>query len=328
MRSLRILLALAAAALAQYSDAGSAEFVFLRNFQGAREIGMIGIPAPGEDLSSMGLNPASFARLPYTRIEIGSRIQMPGVDQGNASYAAPVAGGSLAGRIDYQSSGQVTGVDASDIPTGQVLQPEEMLVDVAYAEPLGDRLAWGVGLKAVEENLDIDNSQAWGVAVDMGAVAQPGSRQLQYSLYVSNLGTKLSGSTATERNYGPMPLTFGFTTRYAPVSPRGLALYADVQKPIDNDYLVRFGVEHRLNEYVDLRGGFRTDLPELQTAFSVWVLRHTDPDNPPLSDQRWSLGGTVHLGQFSLTYGFQWWQLLNAVNAISLSWDIDAPTGS
>jgi hypothetical protein len=55
---------LAAAACAQYSDAGSAEFVFMRNFLGARAIGLSGIPAPGEDLSGIGLQPASFARLP------------------------------------------------------------------------------------------------------------------------------------------------------------------------------------------------------------------------------------------------------------------------
>ena len=328
MRSLRILLALAAAALAQSSDAGSTEFVFLRNFQGARAIGMVGIPAPGEDLSGMGLQPASFAHLSYTRAEIGSRIQMPGVDQGDAAYAAPMWGGSLAGRLDYQLAGQVSEVLADETVTGRVLRPQEMLLDIAFAEPLGDRLSWGVGVKAVEENLDIDNSQAWGMGVDLGAVFQPGSRQLTYSLYVANLGTKLTGSTATERSFGPMPLTFGFTTRYTPASPHGLSLFLDVQKPIDNDYLVRLGFEHRLNEYVDLRGGFRTDLPEIRNAISVWVLRHTDSDEPPLSDQRWALGGTVHIGAFNLTYGFQWWQLLNAVHSVSLSWDIDAPSSS
>jgi hypothetical protein len=320
-------LALAAAALAQYSDAGSAEFVFLRNFQGARAIGMIGIPAPGEDLSGMGLQPASFARLPYTRAEIGSRIQMAGVEQGDAAYAAPVAGGSLAGRLDYQSAGSVVnlGDDGAPVPSGKVSRPQEMLLDVAFAEPLGDLLSWGVGIKAVEENLDIDNSQAWGVGVDLGAVFQPFSRQLAYSLYAANLGTKLSGSTASEQNFGPMPLTFGVTTRYTPASPRGLSLFLDIQKPIDNDYMVRLGFEHHLNEYVDLRGGIRTDLPELQNLVSVWVLRHTDPNDPPLSDQRWALGGTVHAGPFSLTYGFQWWQLLDAVHSVTLSWDIDAP---
>ena len=328
MRSLRILLALAAAALAQSSDAGSAEFVFLRNFQGSRAIGMVGIPAPGEDLSGMGLQPASFAHLQYTRIEIGSRIQMAGVDQGNAVYATPMAGGELAGRLDYQSAGQITGVDDHDQETGRTHRPQEMLLNIAFAEPLGDRLSWGVGVKAVEENLDIDNSQAWGVGVDVGAVFQPASRQLAYSLYASNLGTKLSGSTSVERNFGPMPLTFGFTTRYTPASPRGLSLLVDVQKPIDNDYMVRLGLEHHLNEFVDLRGGFRTDLPEIQNAVSVWVLRHTDPNDPPLSDQRWALGGTVHAGPFSLTYGFQWWQLLSAVHSITLSWDIDASTNS
>lgn len=319
---------LAAAACAQYSDAGSAEFVFMRNFLGARALGLSGIPAPGTDLSGIGLQPASFARLAYTRAEIGSRIQMSGVEQGEASYAAPYRGGSLAGRLDYQSSGEVEGLDATGESTGKTSRPQEMLLDIAFAEPLGDRLAWGVGVKAVEENLDIDNSQAWGAAVDLGAVFQPGSRQLLYSLYIANLGTKLTGTTSTERNFGPMPLTFGLTTRYAPAEPRGLSLFLDVQKPIDNEVMVRLGFEHRVNEWVDLRGGFRTDVQELGDAFRVHILQRTDPDNPALNDERWSLGATVHAGQFSLSYGFQWWQLLNAVHCITLSWDIDAPSGT
>jgi hypothetical protein len=318
---------LAAAACAQYSDAGSAEFVFIRNFLGARAIGLSGIPAPGEDLSGIGLQPASFARLPYTRAEIGSRIQMTGVEQGNASYAAPVSGGSLAGRLDYQSSGEVDGLDATGESTGKTSRPQEMLLDVAFSEPLGDRLAWGVGLKVVEENLDIDNSQAWGTAVDLGAVFQPASRQLLYSAYIANLGTKLTGSTSTERDFGPMPLTFGLTTRFTPAEPRGLSLLLDIQKPVDNEVMVRLGFEHRVSEWVDIRGGFRTDVQELHDAFRVWVLQRTDPDNAALNDERWSLGATVHAGQFSLSYGFQWWQLLSAVHSITLSWNIDQPDG-
>jgi len=318
------LLALAAATFAQYSDAGTAEFVFLRNFQGARTVGMCGIPAPGEDLSGMGLQPAAFARLAHTRVEIGSRIQMQGVQQGDAVYGAPVAGGLVAGRLDYQSSGDITGYGESGELTGKIHRPQEMLLDVAFAEPLGDRFAWGVGVKAVEENLDIDNSQAWGLGVDLGVVAQPGSRQLAYSAYVSNLGTKLTGSTASERGFGPMPLTFGLTTRFNPSSIHGLALYTDLQKPVDNDIFVRFGFEHRLNEWFDFRGGFRTDLPEIRDAFRVLILRRQDPGNPSLMDQRWAAGGSVHFDQFILSYGFQWWQLLDGVHSITLSWDIDA----
>ena len=326
MRSIRILLAISAAAIAQNSDAGSAEFVFLRNFLGARTIGLCGIPAPGEDLSAMGLQPAAFARLSYTRAEVGSRIQMPGVGQGDAAYATPWNGGVISSRLDYQSAGNIDGMGEGGDPTGRIYQPQEMLLDVAFAEPLGERFAWGVGIKAVEENLDIDNSQAWGVGLDLGVVLQPGSRQFSYSAYVTNLGTKISGHTADEKSFGPMPLSFGLTTRFNPASVRGLSLFGDLQKPIDNDLLVRFGFEHKANSWLDLRGGFRTDLPELRDAFRVWVLQRADPNNPALMDQRWALGASVHFDQFTLSYGFQWWQLLNGVHSIALSWDLDAPT--
>lgn len=328
MRPLWILLGSAAVAFAQYGGAGSAEFVFLRNFQGSRMVGLCGIPAVGEDLSAMGLQPASFAHLEGPWVEIGSRQQMSQIGTGAAAYAAPLLGGFLAGRVDYQSSGDIRGLNEDGEETGVTHHPQEMLLDVAFSESLGDRFAWGAGLKAVEENLDIDNSQAWGLAADLGVVIQPGSRMFSHSFYVANLGTKLSGHTTDERTFGPMPLTFGYTLRTTPGTPRGMNLYTDIQKPVDNDVLVRLGIEHRVNEWVTLRGGFRTDIQELNDAFRVWVLQRQDPDNATLHDQRWAMGGTVSTGSLSLTYGFQWWQLLDAVHSVTLSWDIQGRSAS
>ncbi|HNY29645.1 MAG TPA: PorV/PorQ family protein [Fibrobacteria bacterium] len=323
MRILFALLGLASASYAQFGSAGSAEFVFLRNFQGARMVGMCGVPAAGEDLSSLGWQPASFARLQSTRLEVGYRAQMSDVVPGFAAYARPLWGGVIAGRMDYQSSGEITGVSDLGDPTGRIHRPQEMLLNVAFAEALGDRFAWGAGFKAVEENLDIDDSQAWGVAVDVGTVFQPGSRRFAHSLYVSNLGTKLSGHTKEESDFGSMPLSFGYTLLYRP-GVRGLDLYQDVQKPVDNEFMLRTGVEYKVNDWVQVRGGFRTDLQEVEDAFRVWVLSRQDPDNPPLHDQRWALGGTVSNGSLALTYGFQWWRLLNAVHSLTLSWNVGA----
>lgn len=327
MRILTALLALASASFAQFGSAGSAEFVFLRNFQGARMVGLCGVPAAGADLSSLGWQPASFARLDQTRLEVGYRAQMSGVAPGFAAYARPLWGGVIGGRMDYQSSGEIPGVSVLGDPTGKIHRPQELLLNVAFAEALGDRIAWGAGIKAVEENLDIDDSQAWGVAVDVGTVFQPGSRRLAHSLYLSNLGAKLSGHTKEESEFGSMPLTFGYTLLYRP-GPKGLDLYQDVQKPLDNEFMLRTGVEYKVSDWVQVRGGLRTDWQEVQDMFRVWVLSRQDPDNPPLHDQRWALGGTVSNGTLSMTYGFQWWRLLNAVHSLTLSWNIGASGAS
>lgn len=322
MRLSLSVLAMATSTFAQSSGAGSAEFVFLRNFQGARMAGMVGIPAPGEDLGQMVLQPASFARLATTRVEIGSRYQMPGISTGSGAYAGKFLSGVMAGRFDYMSAGEIVGRTANNDLTGKVHKPSEMMLDIAFAEPLGDRLAWGAGFKAIEENLDIDGSQAWGLAVDLGATFQPGSRQLAYSLYMANLGTKLSGHTRSERDYGSLPLTFGFGTRFTPPRPRGLALHLDVQKPIDNEIMVRLGAEYKVSRWVDVRAGWRTDVQEISDGFRTWFLGRDLEETAALHDLRWSLGGTVRAGDIGLTYGFQWWTLLDPVHSITLTWDI------
>jgi hypothetical protein len=187
---------------------------------------------------------------------------------------------------------------------------------------MGERFAWGVGAKVIQENLDIDASQAWGVAMDLGATFQPGSRQLAYSVYMANLGAKLSGHTRTEKNFGSLPLTFGFGTKFTPGQPIGASVLLDLQKPMDNDLLVRMGLEYKVSRWVDLRGGFRTDLPEMIDGFRSWVLQRSLEEKPELYDLRWSLGGTVRTGEIGLTYAFQWWTLLDPVHSVTLTWDI------
>lgn len=322
MRSILCVLVMAMPILAQSSGAGSAEFVFLRNFQGTRMAGMVGIPAPGEELGSFTLQPASFARLTSNRAEASTRYQMPGVTTGSASYADKVASGVMAGRIDFMDAGSITGLASNGEPTGKVHKPGEMMFDLAFAEPMGERLTWGVGAKAIEENLDIDGSRAWGLALDLGATFQPGSRKLAYSAYMSNLGTKLTGHTRNEQDFGTLPLTFGFTTRYTPSQPRGTALYLDFQKPVDNDLLIRLGTEYKVSRWVEVRAGWRTDFPELSEGFRKWVLGRNLESSPDLVDLRWSVGGTVHTGEFGLSYAFQWWTLLDPVHSITLTWDI------
>lgn len=322
MRSIVFVLALAMSAFAQSSGAGSAEFVFLRNFQGSRMAGMVGIPAPGDDLGQMSLQPASFARLSSVRAELGTRYQMPGVSTGSAAYANKLASGVLATRIDYMSSGEIDGVLSNSDPTGKIHRPSEMMVDVVFAEPMGERFAWGVGAKLIQENLDIDASQAWGLALDLGVTFQPGSRQLAYSVYMANLGAKLSGHTRAEKDFGSMPLTIGLGTKYTPGRPIGASLYLDLQKPMDNDFLVRLGTEYKVSRWVDLRAGFRTDLPEIVDGLRSWVLQRQLEEEPDLYDLRWSLGGTVRTGDIGISYAFQWWTLLDAVHSVTLTWDI------
>ncbi len=325
LRDMRVtvsVLALAMSSFAQSSGAGSSEFVFLRNFQGSRMAGMVGIPASGEDLGELGLQPASFARMTTNRAEIGTRYQMSGISTGSATYATNAASGVLAGRLDFMNSGSIDGILSNNDPEGKTHQPTEAMLDLAFAEPMGERLTWGVGAKVIEENLDIDNSQAWGLAIDLGATFQPGSRSLAYSMYMANLGTKLSGHTQTEKDFGPLPLTFGFTTRYSPSEPRGTSLYLDVQKPMDNEVMVRLGTEYKVSHWVELRGGWRTDLPEIVDGLRKWVLRRDLEDTPELHDMRWSLGGSVHGEEIGLTYAFQWWTLLSPVHSLTLTWDI------
>lgn len=300
------------------------EFAFIRNLIPARDAGFANTWVPGgPGISALGYNPAGLARATVPVVEVGGRVHTDWTGSVQLAAAYPALDGILGVRLDQQGMPGITGLDEYGDTTGKRYEPSQTSLLVGFGEPLGERLAWGIGMRLIRENLDIDGSQAFGVTVNLGAILQPGSKRFLYWAQMEDLGTKLSGHTEAERKFGPLPLAFAGGVRYSP-GPRGLNLFTDLRKPMETDVNIRAGFEYRANQWVEVRGALRTDVPEVVDGFRSGVLQRDIPDEPASQDLRWALGGTLRHENIALEYAFQWWTLLEPAHYVNVSWDFSA----
>jgi hypothetical protein len=324
MKSLLAAFLLAPCAFAS-SGGGTVEFAFIRNFVTAREAGFANSWVPGGyGISSLGRNPAGLARAHTPLVDVGGRLHTDLTNSVQVAGAWSQFDGVAAARLDHQTVPEITGIDGNGDTTGSLFNPSETSLLIGFGEPLGERLAWGIGGRIIREDLDIDGSQAFGVTVNIGAIAQPGSKRFLWWAQVEDLGTKLTGHTKAEREFGPLPLAFVGGMRYT-TRLKGLNVFTEVRKPMEGDVNLRNGFEYRANSWVEVRGAFRTDVPEVVEVFRKDVLQRDIPDEPPSQDLRWSLGGTLHHNQFALEYAFQWWSLMDPAHFVNVSWDFSLP---
>jgi hypothetical protein len=314
-------------ALAQYQDAGSAEFVFLRNFISAQPAGMAGAGGSLESgLQSLGLNPSGIARSSSPIVETSLRSHFQSYNSGLISAAMPFSSGNVAAQIGYLDEGDaIAERDEFNTVTGRSLKPSAFMLTTSYAEPLGQRLAWGATMRWVHENLDVDQNSANGLDMDLGILLQPGSRRFTYGLSLTNLGTKLSGHTKNESEFGDMPLSANGSIKALLSSDGATASYLDIQKPIDNYAQVRLGLEQRLVTGFYLRGGLRTDSREILDFVETQFLDESK-DHLASYAMRFSLGTTIALSNFNLTYAWQAWGVAGNVHFLTLSIDLGRPS--
>jgi hypothetical protein len=317
---------------AQYVNAGSAEFVFVRNFESARPAGMVDAGASLEGgLQSLGINPAGTARTDGPWLEVSGREQFQSYQSGMIAYSQPELSGNLTGQLAYLDEGSpITVLDANDNATGQTMKPTAWMVTTTYAEPLGQRLAWGGTIRWVYENLDIPDggTPANGVDMDLGVILQPGSKRFVYGLSLTNLGTKLTGDTRTESEFGDMPLSANASVRALLSDDGWTSAILDIDKPIDNYIQARIGLEQKIFPCFTVRGGFRTDEREVLDLFDQEVLGDPASTNVPSNALRASLGATIALSDWSIEYAWQAWGPLGYVNFLTFNVHFGRPKPS
>ncbi|MEN9354854.1 MAG: hypothetical protein RL318_2179, partial [Fibrobacterota bacterium] len=266
---------------AQNPNAGSAEFVFLRNFQAARPAGLAGAGASLEGgLQFLGINPAGLARTNSPWLEVSARRHIQSYQSGMVAYAHPFMTGNAAAQIAYLDEGDpITELDESNTATGRELRPNAWMISTSFSEPLGAKLAWGASLRWVHEFLDIDDAAANGIAMDLGLILQPGSRRFTYGVSLTNLGTKLTSHTNTENEFGDMPLSANASVRALLAGDGSTSAILDLQKPVDNYIQCRLGMEQRIFQSLTLRGGVRTDEREILDFVNDKLLGETVEDH-------------------------------------------------
>jgi len=327
VRICALIASLVVALHAQNQNAGSAEFVFLRNFQAARIAGLAGAGTSLEGgLQTLGFNPAGLARTSSPWLEISARRHIQSYQSGMLAYAHPLQNGNLVGQLAYLGEGDpIEELDENRTATGRSLHPSAWMMSSSFAEPLGSRLAWGATVRWVHEFLDIDDASANGVDIDLGLVMQPGSRRFTYGLSLTHLGTKLSGHTRTESEFGDMPLSANASIKALLNGDGSTSMILDLQKPIDNYVQARLGLEQRIFPSLTVRGGLRTDEREVLDFVDEQILGEVVNDHPASMALRAALGASFSQSNWTVDYAWQAWGPLGYVHFLTFGISFGRP---
>jgi hypothetical protein len=261
-----------------FNKGGRTAFQFLKIGVGARQAALGEASAAlVRDVSAAFWNPggisgiaryeASFtytrwlADMNYAGAAVGARVQ------GIGTFALAVAA------LDYGDIPEaVLGTGANDPRTGNTFSGGDFMAGLTYARDFTDRLAIGVGVKYLHENLW--DYSAGTVAFDVGTSYRVGLRGLQLAMAAQNFAGSVNwqADSLTDRTEGyDLPLVFRVGVSGDVVGPDGLVqmrgphrLSAAVEAINTNDFSERLhvGAEYTFDDLFALRGGYRMNYAE------------------------------------------------------------------
>jgi len=265
------------------SKRGTTAAPFLSIGMGARALGMGGaFVAVADDQSAMYWNPAGIADLSGNRVVFDHTQWVADI---NYNYVgATVNLGSLGTMgLNFTSSSvpdmRVTTVETPE-GTGETFGVSDAAFGVTYALKLTDKFSIGFNPKFVYQK--IWKMSATAIALDMGVKYVTPFKGITLGMSISNFGTKMQmGGASTPVLYDPDPLTSGNNGRipadirteqwtlplnfkvgiaYDVFSSGGnrLLLAVDASHPSDNYESVEVGGEYVINDFVFLRGGYKS----------------------------------------------------------------------
>lgn len=261
-----------------FNRGGRTAFQFVKIGVGARQaaLGEASV-ALVRDASAAFWNPAGIAGIEryeaafaYTRWladmnYAGAAVGMRA--RGIGTFALSVAA------LDYGDIPEaVLGTGAADPRTGNMVSGGDFMAGLSYAREFTDRLAIGVGVKFLHENLWEHSAST--VAFDVGTNYEVGYRGLRLAMSAQNLSGVVSWrpDSLTDRTEGyDLPLVFRVGVSGALVGPDAFVqmggphrLVAAVEAINTNDFSERLhvGLEYTFNDLFALRGGYRLNYAE------------------------------------------------------------------
>ena len=261
-----------------FNKGGRTAFQFLKIGLGARQaaLGEASV-ALVRDVSAAFWNPGAIAGIERYDAALTYTRWLADMNYGGAAVGARVRGiGTFAlavAALDYGDIPEaVLGTGSNDPRTGNTFTGNDFMAGVAYAREFTDRLAIGVGVKYLHENLW--NESAHTVAFDVGTNYAVGYRGLRLAMAAQNLGGSVSwrADSLTDRTEGyDLPLTFRVGVSAPLVGPDAFVrmdgphrLVAAVEAINTNDFSERLhlGLEYTFNDLLVLRGGYRVNYAE------------------------------------------------------------------
>lgn len=264
-----------------FNKGGRTSFQFLKIGVGARQaaLGEASI-AMVRDVNATFWNPANIAGIENVEASFNYNRWLA-----DMNYTAGAVGyrwdgvGILAfnvASLDYGDIPEslVTGSGTSkDTRTGNTFSGGDLLLGLTYAREFTDRLAIGVAVKYVRE--DLWNHTASNVAFDVGTNYRMGYKGITLAMSAQNFagGVSFLGEDESDRTEGyDMPLLFRIGVSSNVVGDEdgivslGAAhrLVMSVEAINTNDYSERFhlGGEYTFADLLSLRGGYRFNYQE------------------------------------------------------------------
>ena len=261
---------------------GTTAAQFLKLGVGARAISLGGAyVAEASDMSSVYWNPAGFARLRGSHVQLSNTRYLADINYNFAAF------GTSIDRVGSMGLALLM-VDSGDMPVRTEMQPEgtgeqfnvfSFALQITYARDLSDQFSIGGSLKFIQER--VWHSKASSVAFDVGTLFTTPFKGLRLGASMSNLGPKLrmdgrdilfseDPSPNTEgtaeiinaqyrMDSFSMPLIFRVGLAWDAVDngTHRVLITTDAAHPNDNAEYVNAGVEYSFRDLIAFRGGYR-----------------------------------------------------------------------
>lgn len=250
---------------------GSTSEAFLKLPSGARAIGMgESYTAAGDDVQSIGWNPAGIARMQRREFTFMHAEWFQGITYNSIAYAMPLGGFIfVGGGVDFLDSGKIDKTTFNDFGTGlgSVIGPESVgftsgtdtfsvsnvVVTGTGAVDLSG-LRWipipnvqgGMNVRVLMQK--IDKQSAAGAIVDLGALWTPVTvPNLTAAAVAQNLGPSVGGKIP--------PFTFRLGAAYKWLNGN-LLTASDLLIPVDNYPKLSLGAEYWYKNLISFRSGY------------------------------------------------------------------------
>jgi hypothetical protein len=299
---------------------GPTAFSFLENPSSSRDQGMGGAStalASGQE--GVEINPAGLAGTSLG-LTFGARYHTLGVGGANFAYGFPGDGPWVfAVSAAARSYGELEMLDERGNVAGEALRPTSLSPSFSVARSMGDRWRWGATAKWAQSYLgDFEGSRmAYGVGFDVGSQFQPSAKNWGFGMALKNVGRVLEGPVADAGGNGAFPGSAAAGVYYHPRDWKGALVALDGVLPFSGAPLLALGLEMQFLEGALLRTGTRWDRDDIMNAYR-WAASEESAFHGGNS-LKWTGGGTLKSGRYTIDYALQWWRWLGFSHQISLS---------
>jgi hypothetical protein len=261
-----------------FNKGGRTAFQFLKIGVGARQaaLGEASV-ALVRDVSAAFWNPGGIAGIERYEASLTYTRWLADMNYAGAAVGARVDGVGLfalsVAALDYGDIPEaVLGTGSNDARTGGTFSGGDFMAGLSYAREFTDRLAIGVGVKYLHENLWEESAST--VAFDVGTSYAVGYRGIRLAMAAQNFAGSVSwrDETRTDRPEGyDLPLVFRVGVSGDVVGADGFVrldgphrLTAAVEAINTNDFSERLhlGAEYTFANLFALRAGYRLNYDE------------------------------------------------------------------